>query len=1021
MVDKDAILQRIDILAEASDLLGAPKHGKFRCFRRDSHKTGDSNPSLTMNKEGYWRCHSCAVGGDFFQLYMDVKGLGRDRFAETLGYFARKYGVDMNVRVKVDPSRSKVQIKQRAVIGKRKAKAILLSPSRDIFTRKYGATVLDWIRECYGITGETVKQWHLGWSVSSKRLFIPIPVKAMWRNEGELDDITNIRKHDIMRYHVAWEELNEDGSVKADETGSPIRQNNRPAIVERIRGQWHYGNFKAVWERGRGGKVIGIKGHNSVYLYPMSALNRPGTIWIVGGELKALLLIQHGLNATTFTCGEGNYARDLVQLFHGREVRIVYDIDAAGQNGSMVVGQALANAGATVKVGTMPGDGLPGNGDITDYMRINGWDISCLEHIQWRDVEPEITEYKKKAVAKPNYARKPFSALVDGELLGKYIEVPAIVSGRGVTPYAVPFAVATKCVKGQSDQQAKCKGCMLARTGFQTPAYPKKMDLDGERVVDLTGLQKKDIERRVKEMIGIPGKCNDPKMSISHATVEKIVLVPTVDVTNEEEEYRHHQVFLITDGKTVPKENEGYLVAGKMIGAPRDHAFTLAALETKPIDGNVFSYEFSNEMHAELHKCLWTDCANSGDVFRRLIKDLGENVLFKYGVDMMIGVEMISWFMPFRFRISKQYECKKICPEVLIIGDTRVGKSTTARDLAMHLGAGRYVDCGSNATFVGLVGGNTELGSHRVFSWGVLPTSHRGHLTMDEANKLRLEVWGGLTNLKSSGIAERTTNSGPRKTRANVRLLTLCNPRGSRALGAYDTPLDAAIEVVGSPQDLARVDLLYVAWGTKEIELINRIHESSTQHTYTKEIARYHLQWAWSLTMDKIRFASAEHVLAKASELTEATQGISLVAVTEAKFKIGRIAIAIASITYSYDHDTGGVLVKNEHVDAAFGLLHKLYTEYLKNAGIKTGVLPSDIKRLFDGVSNPKLLRILASSDDWTQSDFNDIFGTEAGTFKYLAQLEHGLMTRRRSYFIPNTGFQDIIRDYVNIRLGNRR
>jgi len=76
---------------------------------------------------------------------------------------------------------------------------------------------------------------------------------------------------------------------------------------------------------------------------------------------------------------------------------------------------------------------------------------------------------------------------------------------------------------------------------------------------------------------------------------------------------------------------------------------------------------------------------------------------------------------------------------------------------------------------------------------------------------------------------------------------------------------------------------------------------------------------------------------------------------------------------------------------------------------------------LFNDVDDPKRLRILSTSDSWTQQDFIDIFGSKSAIdFKVQAQLEHNLMTRRRNYFIPNEGFQDIIRDYVNVKLKER-
>ena len=1016
MISKEHILQAMDIRAVASELLGPVKAGKYKCYRKESHANGDANPSLTMDDRGYWRCHSCSMKGDIFQLYMDVHGMDPSKFGEVLAHFARISGVDMNTTVKVTKAPS---VKQRQRLTLEKVKKNTFQPRKEIFIQRYCSGVKEWLFESYGITEDTIKTFALGWLSTTKRLYIPIPVKELFVG-GELSDMVNVRKHDIMRYHVDWHEYDGKGNPVVDAAGTTISTVVRPPDVRRHEGQWDYGKWKPVWGK-RGGKVHGVRGHNSVYLYPMSTLNRDGEIWIVGGELKALLLLQHGINALTFTCGEGNYASDLLPLFAGRDVRVVYDIDDAGKRGSLNIGQALVNAGArSVQLGSLPPEGLGKSGDITDYLRINAWDITALNHIRWTKVEPQAKPQATLINAKKiRYLKGKFSNLIDGEMLGKYIEVPAIVSGRGTTPFAVPQSVAFDCPAGRKNQAPKCKNCSIASTGFKSPGYPKMMDLDGETVVDLTGLPKLQLPRKIREIVGIPSKCGSAQMKVKYSTVERIVLVPTVDVGDDTEEYRHQEVYLITDGKESPRENEEHILGGQLIGDPRNNAFTMAVLKHRAIEGNVFTYKFQNVEHERLREALYTNCSTAQDVLKRLVGDMRDNVLNKFGVDTMITVEMLSWFMPFVFHVG-QYECHKVCPEILILGDTRVGKSTTARDLSIHFGAGRYVDCGSNATFVGLVGGNTELGSHRVFTWGVLPTSHRGHVTMDEANKLRLDVWGGLTNLKSSGRAERTTNSGARKTRSHVRLLTLCNPRGNRPLGAYDTPLDAAIEVVGTPQDLARIDLLFVAHALKDTNILNRFHKTDTPHAYTRKIARYHLKWAWSLTPKTIKFASPDHVLIRSVELLECIKGVRLVAASEAKFKIGRLAIAIASLVYSYDHETEGVIVLNEHVDMAFALMKSLYTSYMKNAGIKTGIIPEDIQVMFAKASDVKKLRILSTSDSWMQQDFTDIWHDPADVekFKYLAQLEHGLMTRRRGFFKPVEGFQDLIRDYVNQRLG---
>mgnify|MGYP003149760704 CR=1 FL=1 len=435
------------------------------------------------------------------------------------------------------------------------------------------------------------------------------------------------------------------------------------------------------------------------------------------------------------------------------------------------------------------------------------------------------------------------------------------------------------------------------------------------------------------------------------------------------------------------------------------------------MDGDVFSYKFSHEKHEELKRALWTDCDNNSEVIWRTVRDLKDHILFKYGQNTMIMVEWMSWFMPFQFRIG-QYLCHKVCPEVMVLGPTRVGKSTMAKDLSVHFGAGRYADCGANTTFVGLIGGNADIGNSRVFTWGLIPTSHGGVVILDEYNKLSYDVMGGLTNQKSSGIAERITNSGVRKTKAFVRYLTLCNPRGRKKLEAYQTPMEAAIDVVGTPQDLARIDFLYCAKTVKDPTILNTFHAAEVEHRYKRELARYHLKWVWSLGKNTINFKDPKYVLDTAYKLSGELGTIPLIQPAESKFKIGRVAIAVASMCYSYDKATGGVIVENEHVDLAYKLFTSVYGGYAKNASIKSGKIPEDIISLFDQVKDWRRLRVLSTSDRWGKDDIDFIFGAKnSGSFKFLVQLEHCLVRRQGSFFIPIAEeFPELIAEYINER-----
>ena len=116
-------------------------------------------------------------------------------------------------------------------------------------------------------------------------------------------------------------------------------------------------------------------------------------------------------------------------------------------------------------------------------------------------------------------------------------------------------------------------------------------------------------------------------------------------------------------------------------------------------------------------------------------------------------------------------------------------------------------------------------------------------------------------------------------------------------------------------------------------------------------------------------------------------------------------------------------MVEKEHVDLAFKLYVSVYSSYLKNASVKTGVIPAEIIELFDGVTDKRKLRILSSSDRWTNDDLTYIFGRDmAGRFKYLAQLEYCLVKRQGSFFVPlEEEFCDLITEYINVNINKKK
>lgn len=86
-------------------------------------------------------------------------------------------------------------------------------------------------------------------------------------------------------------------------------------------------------------------------------------IFIVEGELDALLLNSFGLNAVSSTGGASTFKEEWISNFNNNQIYIVYDLDDAGIKGALRINSILPSA----KIVFLPSD-TKGK-DITDYFK----------------------------------------------------------------------------------------------------------------------------------------------------------------------------------------------------------------------------------------------------------------------------------------------------------------------------------------------------------------------------------------------------------------------------------------------------------------------------------------------------------------------------------------------------------------------------------------------------------------------------------------------------------------------------
>jgi hypothetical protein len=97
--------------------------------------------------------------------------------------------------------------------------------------------------------------------------------------------------------------------------------------------------------------------------------------------------------------------------------------------------------------------------------------------------------------------------------------------------------------------------------------------------------------------------------------------------------------------------------------------------------------------------------------------------------------------------------------ELLVVGDTRTGKSEAATRLTQFYGAGEVVSCES-ASFAGILGGLQQFGANKEWAvtWGAIPINDRRLVVLDEISGLSPEDIGAMS---SSGRRGRRTHQDP--------------------------------------------------------------------------------------------------------------------------------------------------------------------------------------------------------------------------------------------------------------------
>lgn len=834
--------------------------------------------------------------------------------------------VAFHSRVKGIP-RSEAEDELEVIAGLRKT--VPEAEIADANARLLGApSMLEHLKKTRGLSERTVRDYRLGYG--DGRVWIPIVERGI---------IYNVKKHDIT------------GKASVKTLG---------------------------WE-------VGMSENR---LFPYRQLAGEGLIFIMEGELKALLALELGLTAISVTTGAGSWRATFNDHFKDRDVAICYDNDDPGRNGAIMVASHLAAIAKSVRIIELP-PMSPGNKDFPDYIIKEGHSVQ--DFLALLDASPAFKPGIDGDGKKPlgEAVKCSLSQASDKGMYFKKVEFNATVSGKDLTPFFAPRKVQLTCKR---DQGEKCEACGM---GFARGAMSVEFSPYSQDVLNMIRVTDKQQKGMVRGRAGIPASCSAWDADVQEVyNVEELRVIPEVDFSNDQNEYVTRIVYSVADKPVAP--NKTYKMTGISLPDPTTQYATQVVNEVELVQGSADRFKMDEENFELLRTFRKREGQTVAERLAELTEDLTYNVTKIYQREDLVLAVLLVYMSVLRFKFNGQRVWKGWM-ELLVLGDTRAGKTETIKKLMQHLQAGEFVT-GENTSFAGLVGGMSQEQKRWHITWGKIPLNNRGLLATDEAQGLPLETIAAMSGIRSSGVAE-ITKIQTERTEAQCRLIWLANPRSGRKLEDYSYGVLAIKELIGNAEDIARFDFaVTAASGEVELSVINARSKKEVPALHTQEAMSRLVLWAWSRGEEDVEFEddATDAVLAGAMAVGERYSSlIPLVEPAEQRIKLARMSVALAGLLFSTDRSHQKVIVKKEHVEAAIAFLDACYKKgsmgydvFSAAAGRTEKIAPEKAEKLkgqFVGFDNWRVLReVILSSHLFRKADLTDQIGYDKDDARIL-------------------------------------
>ena len=628
---------------------------------------------------------------------------------------------------------------------------------------------------------------------------------------------------------------------------------------------------------------------NKTSVYPLDMLDKDYLIF-TEGEMDALCLISNGFNALTLEPPNNFDVVDTLDI-NNKPCILCYDTDETGRvNTSKVIKKLYSK---TTKIKIL---------DLAPYKDAKDYLNNCGKE-KFTTLIEETCFYEPKST----YEYMPLPMLLSAEKYGVTYTTDVAIIGKHTNYKLLPKSLVMTC--GYDDENTLCSKCPMAVYGgtYSLESIPYTF----EEISSIMHTDNRFVSAFMKRMLRIPHKCY--AVSFKYNTHVPLATVKVNSIIGSGTTKIEQQECVVMAADNDLQVNRNYLADATFVRSHMDNA-RLVFLENITPSDQQLRYDISPALllfNDQNQMSVW-------DKYIDILDDLEQHTKIAERKIMLMALDLM-FHSPLYVKLEDE-EYKGYI-DMIIIGDTRTGKSKAANGLIKLYQLGTMIGS-ENASIAGIIGGISMFSNNSYLSWGILPQNDKKLVILDEANSLSSEIIDKLSYIRSTGIAE-IVKINTNKTSARVRLCMITNPISGGNLSRNTYGIEEISNFAKSNQDVSRFDYAAVVQANPDQNII----VAKKPLKYDEDSFYNLVRFAWNLSPDKIKYAFsfAELVTFSQREAMQYQCDLPLIERNSFHEKVLRVATAVAVRTFNYID--GNILVEKKHLDFASKFFYELYAD----------------------------------------------------------------------------------------------